>query len=256
MPCLLFSDYYIDDYKQKELNLMSLKQTSLIITVVLLISNNIQAQFWKKIKDKANKKVEQKVDAETDKTLNKILDGKNKENKTTQNGVYTFTGKVTIEVTSEGEKANFNVLFNANKEIFCMHMNAGDGQDIYNVISPKEGIVFMNASGMKIKKSMPSDQFSNMDYSSKIPIKSDLKKTGNTKTILGYLCEEYKYENDGGVVSAWVTKNFPIKSNYAPMLGMTRDKSLGGFMTIGKAFSPTWNWEKFWNCSISCFICP
>lgn len=24
-------------------------------------------------------------------------------------------------------------------------------------------------------------------------------------------------------------------------------KSLGGFITIGKAFSPTWNWEKFWN---------
>lgn len=24
-------------------------------------------------------------------------------------------------------------------------------------------------------------------------------------------------------------------------------KSLGGFMTIGKAFSPTWDWERFWN---------
>ena len=24
-------------------------------------------------------------------------------------------------------------------------------------------------------------------------------------------------------------------------------KSLGGFITIGKAFSPTWDWERFWN---------
>lgn len=24
-------------------------------------------------------------------------------------------------------------------------------------------------------------------------------------------------------------------------------KSLGGFLTIGKAFSPTWDWERFWN---------
>lgn len=209
---------------------MKIKIAVFAILCISLISNEMKAQFWKKLKDKATQKVEQKVDKETDKMLDKAIDGspeKSKKNNQTSN--YIFTGSATLEVTSNGEKANFNMLFNNKKEVFCMHMNAGDGQDVYNVITPKGGVMFMNASGMKIKQSIPSDQFSGMDYSDKIPKEDDLKKTGNTKTILGYFCEEYQYKNDGGTVSAWVTKSFPIQAKYVPMLGMTTNTNIDGF---------------------------
>lgn len=227
---LLFFKYYINSYKHKKQQHMTFKKLQLITLLFLLTSVSTNAQFWKKLKDKATQKVEQKVDKETDKMLDKAIDGNpEKAKKSQQTSSYIFTGSVTLEVTSNGETANFSVLFNKSKEVFCMHMNAGDGQNIYNVISPKGGVVFMNASGMKIKKSLPSDQFSHLDYADKIPKKSEFTKTGSSKTILGYFCEEYQYKNEGSTVSAWVTKNFPITSKYAPMLGMTKDSAIKGF---------------------------
>lgn len=209
---------------------MILKKLKFLIALFLLFSMNSNAQFWNKLKDKATDKVAQKLDQKTDKMLDKVIDGSQKKPKNNnQNSNYVFLGSATIAISSNGEKANFNVLFNNKKEVFCMHMNAGNGQDVYNVITPKGGMMFMNASGMKIKQSMPADQFSNIDYSNKIPKEDEFKKTGNTKTILGYFCEEYQYKNDGGTISAWVTKSFPIEAKYAPMLGMTSNTNIDGF---------------------------
>jgi hypothetical protein len=52
----------------------------------------------------------------------------------------------------------------------------------------------------------------------------EYKKTGNTKIILGYVCEEYavKYtiDNENSSSSFWVANNFPLKNKTIPFLGM------------------------------------
>ena len=47
-----------------------------VFVLFLLIGNSINAQIWKKIKDKAIQKVENKIDVEVDKTLDKTFEGK------------------------------------------------------------------------------------------------------------------------------------------------------------------------------------
>ena len=163
------------------------------------------AQFWKKLKDKAVKKVEQKIESTIDKQTDKLIDSTlNTKNKTSiTKEIYHFTGKITVEILSEqGDKASFNILFDkTNKETICMQMSAGDNDNIYNIISPKKAVSFINASGMKIKRELTEAEFSGFDNTDKVPTKEQLQKTGNTKTILGYLCYEYQYKNGGGTIS-------------------------------------------------------
>ena len=58
----------------------------------------------------------------------------------------------------------------------------------------------------------------------------DLIKTGATKSILGYTCYEYKYTNDGGYVSVWATKDFPVQATKIQMLGMREGGKIEGFI--------------------------
>ena len=51
----------------------------MLITIIIFINQNTNAQFWKKIKKKVQNKVEQKIDDEANKFLNKKIN-KNKEN--------------------------------------------------------------------------------------------------------------------------------------------------------------------------------
>lgn len=210
-------------------------KNSLFLLFFIIFCFPTNAQFWKKLKDKAVKKVEQKIESNIDKQTDKLIDSTlNTKNKTSKiKEIYHFTGKITVEILSEqGDKASFNILFDkTNKETICMQMSAGDNDNIYNIISPKKAVSFINASGMKIKRELNEAEFSGFDNTDKVPTKEQLQKTGNTKTILGYLCYEYQYKNDGGTISTWITtQNFPIKATYAPLLGMTNKTNIEGFV--------------------------
>jgi Na+-translocating ferredoxin:NAD+ oxidoreductase RnfG subunit len=215
---------------------------SLKILVLFLFiasfSTTTEAQIWKKIKDKVKRKAEEKVDQKTDKVIDDVLSG-NKKNKKSINlqGTYKFNQSILIEFsTNDGSKAELELLFSRdNKDIVCMTLDpeqsGGMGGEVYNIITSKSVTMFMNMPGMKIRKSMTNEQFSKFDNSKKIPSKNELKKTGNIKSILGFACHEYIYENDGGTITAWVTKEkFPIEGKFIPMLGMNNNESFEGFV--------------------------
>lgn len=209
-------------------------KTSLYLLFLLCFSLNTQAQFWKKIAKKVQDKTEDRalneVDKQTDKTLDGILEKKAKKKKKTKlQKTYTFNGSVTVEVSNEtDEKAEFDILFNKNSEVFCMTMSVDEANQIYNVITPTQAIAFLDVGGMKIKKQVDDLDFDNTD---KMPNEDgEFSKTGKIKSVLGYKCSEYMYKNEGGAVSVWVTKNFPIKSAYAPLLGMTKNSKINGFV--------------------------
>ena len=74
-----------------------------------------------------------------------------------------------------------------------------------------KSFIFVDAQGMKIQMSsmnaqsqkMPSDQMANYDY-------SDIKKTGATKTILGYTCHEYTLTDKSNIINMWIAPDFKI----------------------------------------------
>ena len=208
------------------------QKIKLIACILLTFSlTSTDAQIWKKLKKKVSNKVEEKIDKSADDLLDKTLSESDKA-KSAQK-IYRFDGSATVQISSEtGDQASFDILFsNSNEDIICMAMDSGESGQIYNVITTKEIVAYINAGGMKIKKATPADQFSQLDNGDKVPMQEDLKKTGQTKRILGYLCHEYTYKNDGGSLSVWITKDsFPIRSKYAPMLGMTRKNNIEGFV--------------------------
>ena len=208
----------------------------------LLASQITQAQLLKRIQnrveEKATQKVEQKAMEEAekaaDKMLDKVLNPAKANNKTTSDS-YTFNQMMTLEMQTEGnEKAQLDFLFDSkNADVICMKLdNMGDdsGGKVYAVITPTSSTMFMDMPGMKIKKKVSREELGQLAYSDNIPQHNNLEKTGNTKTILGYTCEEYLYKNEGGTVHAWVAKNFPIKQKFVPILGMKKDGPFEGFV--------------------------
>jgi hypothetical protein len=219
---------------------MKTKQLGILLLGITLFLGNMQkteAQFWKKvtrkIQNKAENKVLQKVDKETGKTMDNALEGKpekkKQKKKDTSTTDYFFHGSVTVEVADEAnEGTKFSMLFSPTSKLFCIEMNVDKNNQVYSVISPDKTIAFMDMSGMKIKKESSISQYDNTD---KIPEDvGEFDKTGKTKTILGYHCEEYIYQNDDGKASLWITKKFPIQTQYAPLLGMTESTIKNGFV--------------------------
>ena len=199
------------------------------------------AQLLKRIQEKVENKAEQKAMEKAEKAADEMLDnvlGNNKKTaNTTENNksTYTFNQSITIEVETDGnEKAQLDFLFdNKNANVVCMKLNAGEDAtsgEVYAVITPTASTMFMNMPGMKIKKKISKEEMGSLDYTGKVPRKSDLVKTGKTKKILGYTCYEYVYENDGGKVHAWVTNNFPIQGKFIPILGMQQEGPFEGFV--------------------------
>ena len=184
-------------------------------------------------------KVEQKAMEEAEKAadnvLDKVLGNKKSKQKSNSSNSYAFNQSITLEMQTEGsEKAQLDFLFDSkNPEIICMKLN-NDGDDsggkVYAVITPTSSTMFMDMPGMKIKKKVSQEELGQLDYSDKMPQHDDLKKTGNTKTIIGYTCHEYSYENEDGKVHVWVAKNFPIKQKFVPILGMKKEGPFEGFV--------------------------
>ncbi|EDP94948.1 DUF4412 domain-containing protein [Kordia algicida OT-1] len=208
-----------------------------------LAAQNANSQLLKRIQNKVENKVEQKVEEKAmeeaekaaDNMLDKVLGNKKASKNKNAGNSYTFNQSITLEMEADGnDKAQIEFLFEKkNPNIICMKLdNGGDdsGGQVYTVITPTSSIMFMDMPGMKIKKKVTNEELGQLDYADKVPQKSDLVKTGKTKTILGYTCHEYFYENDGGKVHAWVSNNFPIKGKFVPILGMKNDGPFEGFV--------------------------
>lgn len=155
---------------------------------------------------------------------------------------FSFSKNISVEVTTDsGEKQTIDFLIGSYPDIYGISVTAkemqGQGKDIM-VMTPKSSTAFMDVAGMKMKKTTSLDQIGDqLNVSDKLPEDGDFKyqKTGNTKTILGYNCEEYKvdykYVNDEGSASFWVSKDFPIQNKALPMLGMSlNNPNFSGFV--------------------------
>ena len=144
---------------------------------------------------------------------------------------FSFTKSIQLEFTDDrGDSYPMEFLLGNYPDIWGMSVAAkemgGQGKVIM-VMTPKSSTAFMDVAGMKMKKSTSLQQMGNQyNMTDKLPDDGDFecKKTGNTKTILGYNCEEYRVDynntNDKGSAIFWVAKDFPIQNKELPMLGM------------------------------------
>lgn len=152
-------------------------------------------------------------------------------------GTYNFSYEFVNEITTDQDKETYKVsyLFNANEDYFGMKVNMSDyseeemsGETII-VYDDGNSFIFVDAQGMKIQMSaaamesqqqaMPTDQMANYDY-------SDIKKTGATKTILGYTCHEYTLTDQSNKIMMWVAPDFKIPNWFTTQQNKT-DQQIG-----------------------------
>lgn len=220
-----------------------------ILTLVLCISTSLQAQFLKKLQQRVQEEVIDKVadklaDELADDIANKIYkpldqafadaytESLNDSTAQSSGGSSSFllnfekaaeklptsyTFDVINHMEIEDEKGEINMMkmmFPKEGEYFGME-TIDDGNSIMMVYDMQNEIIAMYSEekGKKKVTVMPSmTDFASayLKNSGQIEDEYTFEKTGKTKTILGYNCEEYKVESEKYITYSFATNDFPI----------------------------------------------
>jgi hypothetical protein len=132
---------------------------------------------------------------------------------------YNFAGSLRFQVTStqKGKASKGEQLwyFPAGTEnIFGIAMKMGQGSNMRGVIDYADKSMIMFMEDQKMVMGIPLDLDKAMkdvqnDPKTKV---STPKKTGRTKTVLGYACEEWISENADYTSSVWMSSKLPVNS--------------------------------------------
>lgn len=141
-------------------------------------------------------------------------------------GSYVFTYETVVQMTAPGQDRAYKLSYLLNPDTDYMGMKAdmseyseGEmGGESIIVMDGNSSFVFVDSPGMKMQISSnmmgnqqtnPTDQMENYDY-------TNLTKTGNTKSILGYSCEEYVMSDNKNSLQFWVAPELKINNWYIP----------------------------------------
>ncbi len=141
---------------------------------------------------------------------------------------YNFAGSMTFEnnSTHNGKpfKGQIKYLYpTENEMIFATEMAMEDnkGKKILNrgIIDYQNKAMIMLMDEQKMAMSMPYDMEKTIETASSESKFSPPQKTGKTKTIMGFTCEEWLSESEDYVSSIWVSTKMPINSpNFQKMM--------------------------------------
>jgi hypothetical protein len=216
------------------------------------IGKKIENKTKQKVNERVDRKIDQTIDKSLDKiedpntykksdstntdeiptqtetNTNSIFKSGNKSNVLNE---YQFSQDVLMEMESFDKKGksnginNMRMLFNDNGEYFGGEMIVNDkgtsssmGINIFDWKN-NQMISLINNGGMKIgmvidMKSV-ANSVSETDTEDTTSQETTFKKTGKTKTILGYLCEEYLAENEETLTEIWIAKDVKINMGNA-----------------------------------------
>jgi hypothetical protein len=146
---------------------------------------------------------------------------------------YTFEHNTLMEIESFDKKGksngknNMRMLFQAEGEYFggeiMVSDKSGEGKNStgFSIFDWKNNqmIMLMDGEGMKMGMVMSMDATQSYIEEKAEANEKDVKykKTGRTKTILGYLCEEYIIEDDESTSELWMTNEVDL--NMAQAMG-------------------------------------
>jgi hypothetical protein len=229
---------------------MKAKSILLFLAMFIVMPNVSHAQFGA-IRRAINKQVDHKIDSSIDKNAQDERDQKakeesdqgnteSKENTGPKRGLfggkidikyrdnYDFTARIYMQMESHDKKdvikSDFYTYFNENNSDAGIDLKTVDPKDGKTVITSVflfdlESRAFLMLLGGNIGtiSTIPSDsalaaQAKARGDEAKPPV---VTKTGNSRVIAGYKCDEYKVENTdkGGYSNVWMTKDFKVKAD-------------------------------------------
>jgi hypothetical protein len=219
---------------------MKIRIALFLIIVFMLSGVSSNAQIGSALRNKLNKAINKDVQnradsaakdqpAENRKGLGGLLGGKTDIN---HNDEYDFTGRIYMVMESYDKKdvtkSDFYTYFNTNTlnagiEVKVTSSEKGETPMATQFIFDNDNRCFMmlvrnEDSRTGIISTIPDDSTMNAQVKNQKPdVKKQaaITKTGNTKMIAGYKCDEYKIveEGDDGYSNAWMTKDVKIKAD-------------------------------------------
>lgn len=204
-----------------------MKKLKLIITLLIFgISINTNAQFLKKLKDKAKQKIEReaerraqrRVDKKIDKVYDKAEDkidetvtiDKNKDGEiATSSKVFNFTHIYAMQMIDHKDKTvDFEYYLKNDVNYIAVNLpNMENNMISIMDINNGKNIMLMENEGQKTQMTMKFDFKNTVDEANK---DITITKTGNTKVILSYKCYEYDVIGKDFTSKVWVTNEAGI----------------------------------------------
>jgi len=210
---------------------------TLLILLSLSFATQTNAQIWKKLGKKiekaAEKTLEKKVEEKTERETSKAFDStfnNSKGNKKNTNSPfkisgnkanpsknYTFSHTYVMQINDGKRKTDLQYYLTNSGNYFGMKI-PDDKENVVSVmdIDKKTMFMYMDSRGDKLLMSMGLD-IEDMTEDSMDQNNVSVTATGNTKTILGYSCQEFKVKGDDMEGRVWITQNAGVsfaKSTY------------------------------------------
>ena len=153
---------------------------------------------------------------------------------------YSFTNQMDVMLTStnkRGKQEQMPITFHFKPESsqmgISMKYNEGkDSGEAFTIfdLDNKAMVVLTNSGQQKMAMSIPIDDKTLESYQNENEAADNSKmsftKTGRTKTILGYSCQEYKFESEESSGTTWVTDELPAyRQNFMNMAAQAQRKN-------------------------------
>jgi len=194
---------------------------AILLILVLSITANTQAQFFKKLQKKAEQKIEReaerraqrRVDKKIDKTYDKLEKGidsslEKKDDTTSSTKKYVFTHVYAMEMTYKKDVIVFEYYLKNNANYLAVNFpNMKTGMISIMDLDQGKSITLMETGDQKTQMTM---KFGFKETIEEANEDIEINKTGNTKKILGYTCYEYDVTGKDFNSKVWVTNEAGI----------------------------------------------
>ncbi|MCF6279567.1 MAG: DUF4412 domain-containing protein [Flavobacteriaceae bacterium] len=200
-----------------------MKTLKIIATILIFaFTTNTNAQFLKKLKEKATQKVEReaerraqrrvdkKIDDTFDKAENKIDQTLSKKGQKSVKSLelFEFTHVYTMEMTFKKDVIVFEYYLKNNANFLAVNFpNMKTNMISIMDLDQGKNIALMENGGQKTQMTM---KFGFKETVKEANEDIKITKTGNTKKILGYTCYEYDVTGKDFNSKAWVTNEAGI----------------------------------------------
>ena len=227
-------------------------KTRTLITCIcfLILGSGANAQFWKKIKERAKEAAEEtvlqktaeKAASETDKAMEKVFNldfGKMQTNADPAilPASYNFGWKYTLEMKHKKGTLKMHYYLSEDQLYFGSRPEMEGGKamgDMLMIMDPALSItaILMERNGRKFGQliSLPESLIDEAAEATEDMTDYTFKEIG-TKDILGYECQGFEIENEEYKMQMYVALDAPVSFN---------NMAQGNNKTLPKGFDPKW----------------
>lgn len=220
--------------------------TLLLFSICFCLSHHSEAQFLKKLKQKAaeaaertvERKVEEKTEKETEKAFDSTFNNQGKLFKGAQEEpaeLYQFSYKYVMDIIQKNDTTQLVYYLTSQDPYLGSAVEMKENEQMITVmdLTKKIAYSFMDLGDNKSMMSFPLDFEETTDKTIE-NTEMTIEPTGNSKVILKYNCQEFKVKGDNFDGTIWVTQEAPI--SFSDSFSKVKMKKMGSAKGVDQSW--------------------